>query len=127
MPGEAGFTASHSSPLVVFVDVDETFVRNYGTARIPIPAVIRHVRGLHGQGATLYCWSSGGAAYAEESAREMGLSACFHGYLPKPQVMIDDQKVSDWRRLLQVHPNGCDGQTVETYRASLNTPRPPAI
>ncbi|MGY2893080.1 hypothetical protein [Deinococcus sp. UYEF24] len=107
--------------LVVFVDVDETFVRNYGTARIPIPVVLRHVRSLFEQGADLYCWSSGGAEYARSSAEEMGIGDCFRGYLPKPQVMIDDQNVSEWRRLIQVHPNRCDGQTVEEYRMSLRS------
>lgn len=33
-------------PLVVYVDVDETLVRNAGRARIPIPVAIRHVREL---------------------------------------------------------------------------------
>ena len=105
--------------LVVFVDVDETFIRNYGNTRIPIPAVIAHVRQLHKQGAALYCWSSGGADYARASAVEAGIDTCFVGFVPKPQVMIDDQNVSAWRRLLQVHPNSCDGQSVQSYRDQL--------
>jgi Protein of unknown function (DUF705) len=109
--------------LVIFVDVDETFVRNYGTARIPIPAVIAHVRQLHEQGAALYCWSSGGAEYARESAAEAEIGDCFVGFLPKPQVMIDDQQVSAWKRLLQVHPNSCVGMSTEDYRERLNTTR----
>ena len=48
----------------MFVDVDETFVRNYSTKRIPIPDVIEHIRLLKAQGAILFCWSSGGAEYA---------------------------------------------------------------
>ena len=46
-------------PLVIYVDVDDTFVRSYGTKRIPIPAVIKHIRSLWQQGAELYCCSSG--------------------------------------------------------------------
>lgn len=107
--------------LVVFVDVDETFVRNYGKARIPIPAVIAHVRQLHEQGAALYCWSLGGEEYTRESALEAGIHTCFVGFIPKPQVMIDDQNVSAWRRLLQVHPNSCDGQSVQSYRDQLHS------
>ncbi|RJF71309.1 DUF705 domain-containing protein [Deinococcus cavernae] len=91
---------------VIYVDVDETLVRNYGRSRIPIPAVIAYVRQLFENGAELYCWSSGGAEYARESAREVGLEDCFTAFLPKPHVMIDDQPVSDWRRLVYVHPNG---------------------
>ena len=41
-------------PLAVYVDVDETLVRNAGRARIPIPAAIQHVRELAAQGAELY-------------------------------------------------------------------------
>ncbi|MFT2718800.1 hypothetical protein ACMT4L_02240 [Deinococcus sp. A31D244] len=49
-------------PLIVYVDVDETLVRNVGRSRVPIPGAIAHVRELAAQGAELYCWSSGGAA-----------------------------------------------------------------
>ncbi|GGO26442.1 DUF705 domain-containing protein [Deinococcus humi] len=110
---------STRTPLIVYVDVDETLIRNHGRARIPIPAVIRHVRTLYEQGAHLYCWSSGGAAYARESAGEVGLEDVFLAFLPKPMVMLDDQAVQTWRRLLQVHPNSADGQTVDDYRAGL--------
>ena len=29
--------------VVIYVDVDDTFVRSYGTKRMPMPAVIRHI------------------------------------------------------------------------------------
>jgi len=109
----------HRPSLVVYIDVDETLVRNYGKSRIPIPTAIRHVRALFEQGATLYCWSSGGAAYAQQSAKECGIEDCFQGFLPKPQVMLDDQNVSEWRRLLQIHPNACTQYTLEDYRTLL--------
>ena len=95
-------------PLVVYVDVDDTFVRSYGTKRIPIPAVIGHIRSLHELGATLYCWSSGEAEYARASAEEFGIANCFQVFLPKPDVLLDDQAIAYWRRLRQVHPNECD-------------------
>jgi hypothetical protein len=53
---------------VVFVDVDDTLVRSIGTKRIPITRVVDRVRRLHQEGASLNLWSSGGAAYAKESA-----------------------------------------------------------
>ncbi|WP_102127390.1 hypothetical protein [Deinococcus planocerae] len=102
-----------------YIDVDETLVRNYGKTRIPIPAAIKHVRSLFEQGAELYCWSSGGARYARQSAAECGLEDCFAAFLPKPQVLLDDQPISTWRRLVQIHPNGCDNQSVQDYRAAL--------
>ena len=74
---------------------------------MPMPAVIRHIGTLHEQGATLYCWSSGGADYARESAVEFGLTDCFMAFLPKLDVLLNGQNVADWRRLRQVHPNEC--------------------
>ena len=93
---------------VIYVDVDDTFVRTYGTKRMPMPTVIRHIRALHELGVTLYCWSSGGAAYARASADEFGLVDCFAAFQPKPDVLLDDQHVADWRRLRQVHSNECE-------------------
>ena len=94
-------------PLVIYVDVDDTFVRSYGVKRIPMPAVIATIRQIYVQGATLYCWSSGGAEYARASAEEFGVADFFQAFLPKPDVLLDDQAIADWRRLRQVHPNEC--------------------
>lgn len=105
----------HQVPLIVYVDVDETLIRNYGKSRIPIPNVIKHVRALFQQGAVLYCWSSGGALYARQIAEECSLADCFQAFLPKPQVVLDDQHISTWRRLLQIHPNSCDQYTLKDY------------
>ncbi len=106
-------------PLVIYVDVDDTIVRSVGTKRIPIPAVIQHVRALREQGAALYCWSSGGADYARESATEFGIGDCFVAFLPKPNVVIDDQKIADWRRFLEVHPAHAPTASVEALRSRL--------
>lgn len=106
-------------PLVVYVDVDDTLVRSTGSTRIPIPPAVQHVRELHAQQARLYCWSSGGAEYARHSAAELGIEHCFVAFLPKPDVLLDDQSVAEWRRLLNVHPAECQGQSVATYRQRL--------
>ena len=82
---------------IVFVDVDDTLIRSAGTKRIPIPRVVARVKALYQEGAILYLWSSGGADYARESARELGTSNYFVAFLPKPTIIIDDQAVSDWR------------------------------
>lgn len=114
--------------MIIYVDIDDTLVRSIGAKRIPIPGVIQHVRELKEQGATLYCWSSGGADYARESADELGIAACFTAFLPKPQVLIDDQEVAEWRRCITVHPTACQGQTLADYRLQLDSPdvpRPP--
>jgi hypothetical protein len=92
--------------IIIYVDVDDTFVRSYGSKRIPVSQVIQHIKDLWGQGAELYCWSSGGAAYAKASAFEFGIGECFSSFLPKPNVILDDQAVGEWRHLVYIHPNG---------------------
>src|SRR5450631_1574047 len=92
-------------PRVVFVDVDDTLVRSVGTKRIAMPAVVARVREMHADGASLYCWSSGGAEYARLSAAELGIEACFVAFLPKPDVYLDDQSVDEWRYCKHVLPS----------------------
>ena len=103
-------------PLIIFVDVDDTFVRSVSTKRVPMPAVVHHIRDLKNQGAILYCWSSGGADYARQSAEEFDIADCFVGFLPKPNVLLDDQEISDWRYLKTVHPTACENLTLEDYK-----------
>ena len=105
-----------SRPFYVYIDVDDTFVRSHGATRIAMPAVIEHIKELKEQGAVMYCWSSGGAEYAKESAIEFGVERCFVGFLPKPDLAIDDLTFSEWSGLLQVHPNECPRYTIESYK-----------
>ena len=91
-------------PRVVFIDVDDTVIRSFGSKRIPMPSVVARVRELHQEGAVLYLWSSGGANYAESSAVELGIQDCFVGFLPKPDVYLDDQAFEDWRYCRHVLP-----------------------
>lgn len=90
--------------MVVFIDVDDTLIRSAGTKRIPMPRVIERIRGLHAAGHQLYLWSSGGADYARRSAAELGLTDRFLGFLPKPNLIIDDQAVGDWRQCTHEYP-----------------------
>jgi hypothetical protein len=107
--------------LVVFVDIDDTLVRSFGSKRIPMTAVIDHVRELHRGRAVLYAWSSAGAEYARSAAVELGLAECFVGFLPKPNVLVDDQRVSEWRRTIEVHPNECAGRSVDEYCQEIDS------
>lgn len=106
-------------PLVVYVDVDDTLIRTSGRKRIPIDTAIAHVRQLHADGAQLFCWSSGGAEYAREVAESLGLAPMFTAFLPKPQVMLDDQPFGEWRRLIDVHPMRCESASEASYRDAL--------
>lgn len=94
--------------MVIFVDVDDTLVRSFGSKRIPMPNVIEKIRQLKSQGETLYCWSSGGREYARNSTIELGLEDCFTDYIPKPNAMIDDQPIESWRGLRHVYPAQAD-------------------
>ena len=89
---------------IVFVDVDDMLVRSVGSKRIPMPGVVASVRHLYEQGALLYLWSSGGAEYAQASAKELGIQECLLAFLPKPHVYIDDQPVHEWRLCRHVLP-----------------------
>ena len=120
----ACLTPTPGQQLSVYVDVDETLLRHYGTRQIPIPAVIKQVKALYKQGAALYCWSSLGADYARQCAELCGVAQCFVAFLPKPQLIVDDQQPKAWRRILHVHPSQCSSQTtVEEYREALKKPR----
>jgi hypothetical protein len=90
--------------MVVYVDVDDTLVRWAGTKRIPIPRIVERVRSLHSEGAVIYLWSTGGADYARSVAGDLGIEACFAGFLPKPTLIIDDQAIQDWRDCTHERP-----------------------
>jgi hypothetical protein len=105
-----------SRPLVLFVDIDDTLVRSFGSKRIPMTPMVERIRALHAEGALLYAWSSGGADYARSTAAELGLSDCFVAYLPKPDVFVDDVRVEAWRNTVQLHPNEVAACTVEALR-----------
>lgn len=102
-----------SNAQVAFIDIDETLVRTTGTRRIPIAAMVRKVRELFEGGIRLYAWSSGGDGYARESCRELGIEDCFVGFLPKPNIMIDDQRVEEWRLTVQLHPREAEGLSLQ--------------
>lgn len=101
--------------LVAYVDVDDTLVRSFGSKRIPMTEMVRHVRELSRDGVELYAWSSGGGDYARDAAKELGIESCFKAFLPKPNVIIDDQPPGHWRRLVHVHPAEAASKTVREY------------
>ena len=111
-------------PLVVYVDVDDTLVRSVGTKSIPLPGVVEQVKKLASAGTELYCWSTVGADYARSATRELGIESCFVGFLPKPNILIDDQAIADWKRFATVHPLNASGKSVDEYRALLERGQP---
>jgi FMN phosphatase YigB (HAD superfamily) len=91
--------------MIYFVDVDDTLIRTYGTKVVPIVKTIQTVRDLRDQAHTLYCWSSGGDEYARKIATQLGIESCFVAFVPKPQVLIDDQEPAEWKTMKVVHPS----------------------
>jgi hypothetical protein len=98
---------------VIYVDVDDTLVRHAGSKSIPIIRVIDQVRRMHARGFSLYCWSTGGAEYAQRIATDLGVSECFTAFLPKPTILIDDQEISTWL-LKSLHPSQVDDALLDS-------------
>ena len=105
--------------LVVYVDVDDTLTRSAGTKVMPVPTVVKHVKDLAQSGAVIYCWSTAGAEYARSTAQMLGIGNCFVGFLPKPNLLIDDQEPKVWKRFTVVHPLNLSGRSVDEYRKLL--------
>jgi hypothetical protein len=110
--------------LVVYVDVDDTLVRSAGTKAMPIPSMVEHTKILAAEGAELYCWSTAGADYARSVAQQLGIEHCFVGFLPKPNVLIDDQEPGSWKRFAVVHPLSTADKTLDDYWKLAQSIRP---
>lgn len=104
--------SSFKRSAVIYVDVDDTLVRHASSKPVPIPRVIEQVRRLHARGFPLYCWSTGGADYAQRIATEIGVAECFIAFLPKPAILIDDQEMSAWL-LKTFHPSSIDDAAID--------------
>ena len=103
---------------VIYVDIDDTLIRSLGSKRMPITAMAKLVRLLKERGAMLFCWSSGGAAYAREAAQEVGLSDCFEAFLPKPELLLDDVPFGNWK-VAELHPSECSSLTADEVLARI--------
>lgn len=95
-----------STSLVIYIDVDNTLIRKgpHGE-EIPQLHVVAHIRDLNLEGATLYCWSTGGKEHALCTARRLGIEDCFQGFLHKPQAFLDDEEARVWPHFVHIHPD----------------------
>jgi hypothetical protein len=94
-----------SLPQVIYVDVDDTLIRTFGTKQIPISRAIEYVKLKHGEGCALYLWSRGGAEYAQSVASNLGIAELFLAFLPKPDVVFDDRTEQFLEHCAFIHPN----------------------
>lgn len=106
-------------PLIFYVDVEGTLINSIGNKTVAIEDVVKHIQELFEHGAILYCWSSAGADFAQQTAIALNLEKCFQAFLPKPNILIDDISIDSWRRLMQVHPSKCVTKTLYDYEDSL--------
>lgn len=106
---------------VIFVDVDDTLIRSFGTKQIPIPNAVDYVRDMFNAGNVLYCWSRGGAQYSREIATKLGIAECFVCFLPKPDVVLDDRLAELLDHCQFIHPMNATGT-----RESTNNPMHPS-
>jgi hypothetical protein len=104
---------------VVYVDVDETLVHKDGHEEVPNPSVVAFVRKLKHQGARLHCWSSGGPMHARQAARKCGIASVFQMFLAKPNLLIDDERVSGWPECLEVNPRREHHRSLKDLRRAL--------
>jgi hypothetical protein len=94
-----------SFPQALYVDVDDTLIRTFGTKQIPISRAIEYVRRKHQEGCALYLWSRGGADYARSVALSLGIAELFLAFLPKPDLVFDDRTEQFLEHCAFVHPN----------------------
>lgn len=106
--------------VVIFVDVDDTLIRSFGTKQIPIPNAIRYVRAMFDCGNILYCWSRGGAEYSREIATKLGIDDCFVAFLPKPDIALDDRLAKLLDHCEFIHPNSAMPPPVATHLHEQN-------
>jgi hypothetical protein len=89
----------------VFIDVDGTLERRtLGFKRSSEP-MVRAIRKLHEDGARIYVWSSAGGDHAREAAEKAGIAALCAGFLPKPNILVDDKRPSRWKDCKLLSPS----------------------
>ena len=110
---------TNERPLCIYVDVDDTLVRSISGKRISNPNLIRRIAEWKAHGAILYCWSSGGADYAQRTAEELKIKDCFVGFLTKPHALVDDQSIQRWAYFLELGPARAEGLSVSEIREEL--------
>lgn len=90
--------------MIVYVDVDDTLVRWAGSKCIPRTLIIERIKERAIKGDRLFLWSRAGGEQAREVAEELGISKIFEAFLPKPDLLIDDEPISEWSFCAHEYP-----------------------
>lgn len=96
---------------IVYIDIDDTLIRSFGSKQIPITHSISHLKKLFNNGFEIYLWSSGGEEYCKNVAKNLGIYEYIKSFLPKPNVYIDDQKFDEWKLCKHYYPGEVDKMT----------------
>ena len=83
----------------MFVDVNAAFEAGVREA------VVEHLKGLEHQGCGLFAWSTHGAEAARGYAIEAGIEGLFEAFLPKPNVLLDEEAPDEWPGLTVQGPS----------------------
>ena len=102
---------------IIYVDVDDTLVRTDGSKRIPVPAVIDHVRKLADKDDELYLWSE--VALRTPVLRRTNSEAQVASERSFRSQM-SSKVLNEWRRLLGMHPSNCQRTTLTEYKTRLS-------
>lgn len=82
--------------MIVYVDVDDTLVRWAGPKCIPRTLIIERIRERAANGDRLFLWSRAGDKAARDVAERLGIADLFEAFLPKPELLIDDEPFHEW-------------------------------
>lgn len=96
--------------VVIYVDVDLTLVDELQRLK---PNAWAGLLTLAEAGCRLYLWSTNGADYCREIAERHEIAPLFQGFLPKPDVYIDDMPSTFLNSLLfDIAAEGGDWQAL---------------
>ena len=90
--------------MVVYVDVDDTLVRWAGSKCIPRTLIIDRIKERAANGDRLFLWSRAGDVAARRVAEDLGIEGLFEAFLPKPDLLIDDEPLGEWSFCAHEYP-----------------------
>jgi cation transport ATPase len=89
---------------VMYVDVDGTLERKFLGFEKSNKTMVDAIRRLHAEGMQIYIWSTGGAGHARDAATKCGVEELCAGFLPKPNICVDDKPPSRWKDFKRLKP-----------------------
>ena len=76
-----------NNKITVFIDIDGTITPDCGHTIFPL--AIETIQELS-EKSNIFIWSAGGFNYCEEIVNKLNLEEFICGFMPKPEIVIDD-------------------------------------